>query len=292
MTAAASPMATEVRPYFAAAAGAAVVMVLALAQRGDASLAMVPLAFAALGLLLRRTSAPIIAVAIVVYLLIFPYGVPRDPGPIYRAGAGFALADVVVVAAVLTYLLAQFRLFSLTLRAVPNEKANLAAKLHDAPIVRPAPTLVPDELFRLGALVAFAVVAGQVLWFAATRFEIRPDGLIPLFYTPEQRRGDWLQRGAVPLLLLGLPALSLRFYFWVKRHRSLSQDEARLAVLDTAWAENRRELARLETWRAWGRGARPGGKFPWKFVLLLALGTAVLGCAYAVIMGVVESLLG
>jgi hypothetical protein len=282
----------ELRPYAALTGASAVAISFALAQRGDASFALIPLILATAGLLLKRTWAPGAVLGTTVYLLIFPFGMPTTLPRLYGPASGFALSDVIVIAAMLTYLLSQFRLFSLLVRAVPNEKANLAAKLHDPPIRRPYPTLTQDELFRLGGLIVLAVLAGQFLLLAAQRFEIRPLGGFPLRLAELGRRGDRLQHYAVPLLLLGLPALLLRFYFWVKKYRALSQDEARLLLLDTAWSENRRELARFETWRAWGRGQRPPGKFPWKFVLLLLLGVLLLGCGYTMLMFFVDALTG
>lgn len=287
-----TPLSPEVRVYAAITAASAVVISLILAQRGDATLALLPLLLAALGLLLRRTSAPGLAVLVACYLMVYPYGTPFTRlQRLDIAAIGVRLPDVVFVAAVLAYLTAQFRLFSLTVRAVPDERANYAKKSAEPPTVRPAETQTDDELFRMGALLMAALMGGTVLWFAGTKLQVNLDGWFP-FKPASSRRSDMLNRGAVLLLLVGVPALALRFVFWFRRWSTLTRDEAGLAALDTAWQENRRELARQETWHAWGRGVRPKGRFPWRFVFSLLLGLMFLGCVYAVLMVVVDSLTG
>jgi hypothetical protein len=47
-----------------------------------------------------------------------------------------------------------------------------------------------------------------------------------------------------------------RLAFGLWRLARLTPDEGRLVLLDTAWREQRRELARLETWRAYPAAVR------------------------------------
>src|SRR5207249_7624622 len=77
-------------------------------------------------------------------------------------------------------------------------------------------------------------------------------------------------RGSRFVLFVGVLAavgVAARLVFWYWRLAGLNADEARLAVLDTGWAEVRREAARQETWRAWGRpGGRTGGVSFWSWL--------------------------
>ena len=218
---------------------------------GSVAAAGVPVLCGVAGLLLRWTAMPVALVATLAYFLFFPIGLPVGLGPrTLLRESHFNLDDLVLAAAVLVYLAAQYRIFDLTHPAA-NAQAETA---------RPASSIEESELLRSLGAVATVVIVGQALWWLVANREFHLGDDSPLRGVPRFRRAvdtalsAELNRFVMLVLITAIVAGLARFAFWYLRLAKLKPDEARLILIDTHWQENRRELARLETWRSWRLG--------------------------------------
>lgn len=264
----------ELHALLAVLGGALFVLAASAFVRGGPPPALILLLIAVVGAAYRYRGAPVLVFIWVLYLQAFPFGVPFgiDTSPV--RGSRFRAEDLLTGLALVVYLAAQYRLFVLTDRAVPAERAP-DRRLPTRPPVRPGP--VGDaELMRLGGLALLAVLFGQVAWATATGLQLRTDGpprLSPAGYTGN----DLLSRFAVTLGGGAVLVFGCRLGFGLWRQNRYSADEGRLVLLDTGWREQRRELARQATWAAWGnrpRGRRDrlvGRVFLWLLLGLLAM---------------------
>ena len=258
--------------------------------RGHFYGAVIPAACAVLGLLFRWTGMPILAVLTLAYFLVFPTGLPADAvrSADVRTSA-FGVIDSVLVLAVLGYLATQYRLFSLTGPAKPYDLPKYARREGDDR--RSAEAVREAELPPLGAGLVVAVFAGQFVWMLATVLEPTFEGFPPVRLVPEGklifagRATPSVASGPVSrfLMVAGLFAmvlLPISFAFWYWRLATLRADEANLLLRDTQWADARREMARQETWRAWGRGQRAPKKprKPWRLLVWLLFGALLVVC--------------
>ena len=112
----------QLRGYLTLWAAAVAILFGGMFLRGHFYGAVIPAACAVLGLLFRWTGMPILAVLTLAYFLAFPTGLPADAvrSADVRTSA-FGVIDSVLVLAVLGYLTTQYRLFSLTGPAKPND---------------------------------------------------------------------------------------------------------------------------------------------------------------------------
>jgi hypothetical protein len=104
------------------------------------------------------------------------------------------------------------------------------------------------------------VLFGQMLWALVVNLEPHFGVDAPLRWKPSpytsQRaaapstQSAELSRFLVLIFAVALVAGVARLAFWYLRLCRLTPLEARLILVDTQWQENRRELARLETWRS------------------------------------------
>jgi hypothetical protein len=242
------------------------VVFVALLQRGELLAAVVPVALAAVGLLLRWTFIPAVVVFAVCYLLIFPTGLPFDSfGYADIRASYFESSDLLFIPAILCYLSAQYRLFSLTVRAIPDDRPSHLRKRNDPEPRRPMDRIPPTEMPWLFAGVAAATLMAQFLWLALTKLEIHPAGFPPIRLAEGLGFSGRASQFVLLAALMAVVGIFTGLVFWYWRLATLNSDEARLMLLDTGWAEVRRELARLETWRAWKRpGARRENRMsPW-----------------------------
>ena len=186
---------------------------------------------AAFGLLAKWPPAPPLVLLLAAYLSLFPDGWPggewlSDGG----VAAGPKLLPLLAAAAAVVYAAAHYR--------------QLSAADHDE-----ESPVWPMALFG-GA--AAAVVGGRLLLAAAVLF--RPDyARGPLRFIRATDDDPWRVVFARFLMLAavaGVGAVAAGLGLWLARLNRLSAAEARQLLLDTRWLEARRELARLETWRA------------------------------------------
>jgi hypothetical protein len=247
----------RVRGYLVTVGAALAVVTVALSQRGQPAAGIVPVLLAVPGLLLRWTAMPGVVVVSVCYLLVSPTGSPFDGyGYADVRTSYFEGTDLVFVPAVLCYLAAQYRLYAFTIRAVPDDRPRHLRSAADPAPRRPAEAVPPTELQWLFAGIGAAVLGGQLLWLGLTKYDIAPADFPPVRLSPS---GVSAVGSRFVLFVAAVAAVGIgaRLVFWYWRLSGMNADEARLTLLDTGWAEVRREAARQETWRAWGR---PGGR--------------------------------
>ncbi len=244
--------------------GAAVLAVGLVAGRGALAGGLVGV-LAAFGLVARWGPAPLLVLAAAAYLSLFTGGLPHREvdgrGPVAPT-----LLDLLTAAAAVVYVGGHYR----SLRPDADEP--------------PA-----DELAGLFIGAGAAVLAGVAGYLLVTR--VQPDydrGPLRLLRVDEATpTGDQLFSRAVMLAgLLGGATLLAALGLWLARLNRLTPDEARQLLLDTGWQESRRELARLETWRAAARrppapkGPLRRGCFVAVVIGLLVFGGSFLGFLY------------
>lgn len=238
---------------------------------GSLIAALLPAAVAATGLLLRWTAMPVVALLLLAYFIVLPFGwMLGGSFPSDVHGSAFRLLDLVLVAACLVYFASQYRLFSLTTRAMPSDDP--AAPKGETPRLRANALVAPDEYQRLSATLVGCLFAGQFLWIviATVRvdfalfppFELASDVFSTRTFSPGRGGRDRPEHRFLMLLgVFGLASLVVGLVFWYWRLTRLSRAEGAMTLLDTGWRENRRELNRQEKWRAWGvkRARRAAG---------------------------------
>lgn len=230
----------------------------ALVFRHGNLLAALPVAVAALGLLVRSPVLPGLFLVVlnlaVVPLTVWLHGTGLSDAPVSH----FRVMDLVLVAATLTYFACQYRLLSLTLQGMPPDAPVGLQRKGDKPPKRPGATVPPEEMGRMFAVIAACVVVGQVVWLLVS--ELRPDirNVPPLRLArpaaswTEYRSAEPLNRFLMVAGLMAVVTLPTALTFWYWRLTRFSPGEARMVLLDTGWRESRRELNRQEKWRAWG----------------------------------------
>lgn len=240
-----------------AASAALAVIFVVLFDSGSVAAAGVPVLCGVAGLLLRWTAMPIALVFTLGYFLLFPVGIPfGNPYYGYDNLTHFRIHDLTLAAALLVYLSAQFRLFALT-----------TPRGHEAS-ERPVRTFNPRELTREVLPLATIVLVGQGIWYFVETCELHfgTDAPLRVFPSDAMRLGAIatpstqtveLNRFLLCAIIFIVVAAFARFCFWYFRLRSLSPVEAKQILIDTEWQGNRRELARLETWRARVLGNSP-----------------------------------
>jgi hypothetical protein len=207
-----------------------VVIGVALLQCGVDRWAVVPTLVGAAGLVFRwRSSAPVLLAA-VAFILAAPYASWRPPRMNPPLPATLALC-----AAVLTYVVAQYRLLSLTVAVFPPE----AKRRPEKPPPRPADAVSVREAPAALLAVAAAAVGALFLWELT--------GRVPPQWNVEPRR--WHVGLLVWVVAAGLVVVAgvVEHLGW----RRQSPAEAELFLRDVLWAETRGEQRRVNRWRAW-----------------------------------------
>lgn len=224
-----------VRTYLLLGLGALAVLLLTTLQRGAAVGALLATIIGVMGLLVQWRTAPVVLLFIVSASLFDWTG-----GRFASGDVTFDLGDILLTAALVTYLGAQYRLYSLTGNSLPvPPKRPGRATVKQPP--RPAELVNDAELLALGAAGLAAAVAAQALW-----------AVMPT------ETGEWmispkLVHLAVLTLVLGGGGLLAS---WVLAHLAFRRAGPLAAVLylqDLLWAETRREQRRQGRWIAWAR---------------------------------------
>jgi len=231
-------------------------VLVALIERGVILyVALAPVLIGLVGVVTRMASGP---VAVVLTLGVCLYGFPD-----YGLVGPLRLADVMLCAAVLGYVAAQYRLQSLTGHVFPPDPRRREARppwhrgffrwLLRPPVVRQrrAGRLVTEK--EIGALVlslpAWAVLA-QLCWRALPSEPGYHLGLT----SPA-----WQAMLLTWVVGLGLFVTASLVAYWGRRN--MTADEAALFLQDTLWRETRREQRVVNRWLAWARlrqGRRKG----------------------------------
>jgi hypothetical protein len=210
-----------------------------LMKCGAGSFALVPLLFGVLGVVFGWRSAPLFVLVALAVTILQPF-----PALTMYLISTSPVTDVLLSAGVLAYLVAQHRLFSLRLGAVPEgpvrREGRKRVKPPPAP-TRPPPADVEGEAVLALVAVGLATAAAFGLWTVAQR--VRP----PLDIRPVPWRLALLV-WAVGGVLLAAGGL-IGYLGW----RRQSPEEASLFLQDLLWRETRGEQRRINRWRAWGR---------------------------------------
>ena len=253
------------RVYLAVAAGGLGMTVLVLFQLFNSAIgAGVVFAVGLLSLLLRWTAMPVFLLAVVGYTVFAPLGIPLElsRNVSETPESQFRIADILLIASVMTYLLAQFRLLSVLHAAIPFEAGPLYLRKRVTAAVRP-PTPVSDgELGRLFLRVGVFVLVGQLLWMGLTWLQVdfravppvtvvEDDTTVGYMYQSRAPVPPWVSRTLLAVGLFVAVGVAVRLVFWFWRHNTLGREQAKLLLMDVQWAEHMREIDRQEKWRAW-----------------------------------------
>lgn len=291
----------RLRSYVVVVAAALLVIFVTGLIAGSLMAGLVPMLIGLAGLALRWPAMPMICAISVAWFQALPLGVPvYAPDRVDPKFTHFRIQDLMLVAAVLVYLIAQYRLYALAHRAIPNDRIlQFRRPGSDLPELRDPDRVEEREIPQILVLMAGALVAGQVLWL------ILSETVLNFRILPPFEARDRFNSGSVPshasreilfALGLGLSVFFARLGFWYWKLRGLNRDEAQLVLADTGWSEMRREAARLETWRAYGKyrtrakevvavpKRRKRRQEPW---LAKAIGRACLTLALAIFIAVV-----
>jgi hypothetical protein len=163
----------------------------------------------------------------------------------------FEMADLMLAAGLLTYLIAQFRLYSLAGSLMPVDRRHRPDTIAgDQPEPRPEATFEQRELFSLAWMAPLLVLAGQLVWWFMVRWEERgPAG--PTETPLGMERHHW--RIFVLIWILGGGGILIGGFLKILRMYRMSAAEAGMIAQDSVWVETRGEQRRTSRWLAWVR---------------------------------------
>ncbi|HYH63659.1 MAG TPA: hypothetical protein VD866_03080, partial [Urbifossiella sp.] len=143
----------RVRTLLFAGLGGLAMLFVVLFERGADIGGLLIAVIGAAGLVLGWRGSPVFVILILLYFLIFPYGLPPPEEDPYELVEGhFRVADLLMAAALVVYLSAHYRLFGVTTQAMPPEPAGFAKK----PVARKRPA----DLIRKGELARTFYLTG------------------------------------------------------------------------------------------------------------------------------------
>jgi uncharacterized membrane protein len=229
--------------------GTALIMIgLILFRRGLFPLALFPVGAGFLGLFFRWRIAPILVIAITGSCL-----VRADRGDSLNLvgqqvvpGAIVDLQTWIICSALLAYVLAHYRLQSLTAGIFPADRRPTGQRKHRNPIERPRSgrTVGTSEAVLLILTLPFVTFAALILLrtLPNTRGEF------------EFRANTWLTVMLLWILgsIVGLTQAALGYVGL----RNLTFAEARLYLQDLLWLDLRRDLRRINRWLVWSRSRK------------------------------------
>jgi hypothetical protein len=271
--------APSVRNYVFVGMAAVIVFLLATLARGAELAGLFAAVLAVSGLLGRWASGPFVFTIFAGYLIFDPYGFHwmrffsgyrsmRMRGS--TADAELDLGSLLIVLAVLVYLMAQYRIFSLLTYAVPTDPRRVTdhrnatrpprwgrrwrrtlppvdPSARNDPHQKRSPRAVAEsELPQMLAVAAACVLGAQVVWAVLARFEPRGDIEPPL------------ARVMLLVWVVGVGVMVASAVLGYMAVRRAPPDEAAMYLQDELWKETRREQQRIQRWRAWTRGRRKG----------------------------------
>lgn len=284
------------RDYLFIAVAALMVVALVLVGRsGGNPLVILAVLPALLALVARATILPAASLGMVVYLAVFPDGLPVALPPDVLVPAivrqsRFRVIDFVQVAAVAVYFVAYFRLAGFKSRVLATTatvgKPPGAADAPAVPVTRRDGAVAGDEYARAFAQVLGLTLLAAVAWPLVNVLAVEPLR-VPPFRLDLTSGNDVKSRFLVLAGVVGFGALGLGSLARYWSATGMRPAVARQYLLDQAWREGRRELNRREKWRAWGRGQL--AREPFRFPLRAVARTAgyCLGVIVAVLLGAV-----
>ncbi len=245
----------RVRGYVMVAGCALIAIFVIQLSTGSLVAGGVPMLIGILAMVLRWTAMPGFFVVTVAYLAVNPFVAPLPGGRSSVMPSSFSPFDMLLVAAVLVYLHAQFRVYSLAKQAFPDERVKAARSIRDALDRRPPRLISENELLMMILFAVGMTIAGQFVWLFITQLEVDSKVFPPIRLRQFVRgRPDFFSSAVSRFLLFALGfgcVVGLtRLVFWYWQIRQWNREEAKLLLLDTGWLESRREYSRIETWRA------------------------------------------
>ncbi len=284
----------RVRGYVMVAGCALIAIFVIQLSTGSLVAGGVPMLIGLLAMVLRWTAMPGFFVVTVAYLAVNPFGAPLPGMRSELSTSSFSPFDMLLVAAVLVYLHAQFRVYSLAKQAFPDERVKVARSIRDVLDRRPPRLISNNELLMMILFAVGTTIAGQFVWLFITQLEV--DSKV---FPPIRLRQFSLGRGRPDLTGIAVSRFLLftlgfgcvvglaRLVFWYWQIRQWNREEAKLLLLDTGWLESRREYARIETWRAarivdqrnpgeWWRRFKKSGKRVFNVLFFGFVGLCVL----------------
>jgi hypothetical protein len=258
------------RTYLIIGFAALLIYFVLMTGRGSETGAMITLLVAVPGLLARWTISPVLVILLTTYQLIDPnfmaiVSVVQGTSSYYHGGgygqslargwdaSAYFIEDSLLAAALLAYLAAQYRLFSLVTRSMPDEpRTAQRGEPGSTPVRRPADLVTEAELrvllFTGLGCVGFGFVAWLVLRWGDYGLALSSSLIIhPV-----------LGRFLLFVWLLGVGALAARGVLGYLVLRRMSTQEAQLILQDIFWHESRREQERIHHWINWLRRRRAG----------------------------------
>jgi hypothetical protein len=275
------------QPYrdylFIAVASLVLVALVLLSKSGGNLLVLLALIPAFVGFITRSTFMPMVFLVMLVFLNIFPDG-NVFVSPIPSDAKHFRIVDMAFVLAATTYFVSLFRFKSLKTAILPATTGSEKTTQEERP--RQVSEIETEEYaYLFGGLLAFVFMASLV-WLSLSSIAIDPTQFPPFLWADDARERRQTNRFLLLVGLLGTVTIVLGLLFSYWRHQRLMPAVARQYLLDTAWRENRRELNRLELWRAWGRGQLAASEsFRPRFRTLVKIAAFVIAFGLALLLG-------
>jgi hypothetical protein len=218
---------------------------------------------AAMGFFFKWRKMPVTGILILAYFLFAPLLIPLNPPlQMFFRQNHLEPMTVVLAAAVVIYLNAQYRLYSLTDRAMPVEKIDEDTKKDDA-WLRSVFVIPKNEIVLLVVAGLGLVVMAEIINLLINEFYFEPSqDAFPIRLagrTGQEISGrpgsvvPWFSRLMLTIAFLLAFTIVSWFVFWYWRLHNLTKDEGAAVIADQAWASNHPELRRNERWRAWAK---------------------------------------
>jgi hypothetical protein len=220
--------------------------------------ALFPVVVGLIGLVLRWPAAPL---ALVIALAL-TLSLQSNSMASFTLSSGPQVADLVLCAAVLAYVMAHYRL-TLINRAFPAPLApDAPAPDHPA---RSQRLVTPQEIGRIVLLAPVWAILAYLCWV------LLPGERGGQEVEPHAWQNVW--RLVWLAWLVGAPALVLATAAGYYTCRGMSAEEAGLFLQDVLWKETRWEQRRLSRWLAWGhvRAAKRSAGRRWRLVAVVAV---------------------
>ena len=253
------------RVYASIASGALVTTCFPLVVQGQSFQALMILALGLCAIFFQMTFMPFMVLAVSAVLVSMPYGAfPVFSGTNISNGY-LNVFNMMMVGSLLIYFMAQFRLYTLVSTGMPGPSRLID---RDRPkkqrtVMRSSGKPGDPELMRLFVTGLAFVAVGQAVWFLVTSFRVGIDDVPTLKYMPSGRLifdasyiPEWGSRVTLAFGSVVAGTIVIRYALWYWWRCTMNREEGGLALTDTGWLENRRELSRMETWRAWALNLR------------------------------------
>lgn len=246
-----------VRMYLFIASAALLIYFILMSSRGGELGTLLTILIAVPGLLARWVISPPLFLIFVTYLLVDPnFGelagainddVTSGAYGYRRFGSSALELDTLILgAAILIYLIAQFRLLSFTHKSMPDDPPPRRKGQPEARVPRrPFKLFAENEIASMLFIALGSILVAVFIWFILTGYErwqhlafnwgvARPFAHIMLFF--------WAL--GTGIVLTG----SVLGYMGLRRMNRL---QARLLLQDLFWQQTRREQERIHRWRRW-----------------------------------------